>query len=313
MWRGVETDFSALRVIDAKIRELHSLNPSYFPDFGSSPQLFVGSDYSGEHKESQYLGFTFIFLPVESWRIWDRARQAVRSKHGITGGRRFGYSKMNDRVKRVATCELLAALIEQKGLLISLSVRKSLKSVFDTSPQIDRSRWGVEHCVGWENANIEKMLRVVHTVAFFIAGIVVRDQNVRWITDHDAIVANEQRFKEMSLVFRTVVGQYLSVPLGSVVFSTTFETSLEVEDFAAIPDLFGGAIVELFSAYARNGDDITAASFPRPSDLPAKTHEILDLLAQPGSLRRVFYKLEPGPTAETIEIADMNIAAPLRF
>lgn len=313
MWRGVKTSFSTLKVIDTKLRELHSLDPNYFPDFGASPSLFVGSDYSGEHKTSQYVGFTFIFLPVESWRVWDTSRRSVRSRHGIADARRFGYAKMNDRRKRAATGELLGALIEQPGLLISLSVRKTLRSVFDTSPQVDRSNWGVGHCVGWENADIEKMLRVVHTVAFFIAGIVARGQNVRWITDHDTIVANEQRFQEMALVFRNVLDQYLSVPLNSVSCSTTFETSLEVEDFAAIPDLVGGAMVELFTAHARNGNDITEATFPRPGKLPDKTHEILDLLARTGALRRVFYKVEPGPTVGTIEIADININAPLHL
>jgi hypothetical protein len=311
MWRGVDTNFSILRVIDAKIRELHALNGEYLPDFGSSPSLFVGSDYSGEHKESQYLGFTFIFLPVESWRNWDRSRQAARRKHCIEDGRRFGYAKMNDPRKRVATGELLEALTEQRGLLVSLSVRKVLKSVFDTSGQLDRSSWGVEHCVGWANADLEKMLRVVHTVAFFTAGIASGGQNVRWITDHDNIAANEQRFQQMAVVFRNVLDQYLSVRLNSVSCSTTFGSPLEVEDFAAIPDLVGGAIVELFTAHARNGHDISEATFPRPDKLPLKTHEILDSLAQPGHLRRVFYKVEPGPALGTIEIADINIAAPL--
>ena len=34
---------------------------------------------------------------------------------------------------------------------------------------------------------------------------------------------------------------------------TTFETFLEVEDFAAIPDLVGGAMVELFTAHELRG------------------------------------------------------------
>jgi hypothetical protein len=310
VWQGVETNFSILRVIDRKIRELHALNREYLPDFAASSSLFVSSDYSGEHKDSQYLAFTFIFLPVESWRSWDTLRQAVRRKHGIQD-RRFGYAKMNDRRKRVATGELLEALIKQRGLLISLSVRKTVKSVFDSSGTLDRATWGVGHCADWANADIEKMRRVVHTVAFFVSGIVARGQSVRWITDHDAIAANEQRFQEMALVFRNVLDQYLSVQLNSVSCSTTFESPLEVEDFAAMPDLVGGAIVELLTAHAQNGHEISEAAVPRPEKLPLKTQEILDRLAHPGLLRRVFYKVEPGPAPGTIEITDINIAAPL--
>ena len=88
---------------------------------------------------------------------------------------------------------------------------------------------------------------------------------------------------------------------------------MEVEDFAAMPDLVGGAIVDLFTTHLDNGDDISLAAIPRPSSLPSKAHEILDRLAQPAILRRVFYKVEPGPASGTIGIADINIAAPLQY
>jgi hypothetical protein len=309
VWNGIESPVSVLRIINEKIAERHAASKSYLPSFAGASSLVVGSDYSGEHAGAKYLGFTFVILPDESWRRWDAARIFIRERRGI-GRRRMAYSKLGDGLKRAALDDLIAALLAQSGLAISLIVSKRLKSIFGTSGQVDRVQWAVDHCSGWKPAEIEKMLRVVHVVAFFVAGIVSSGQEVRWVTDHDAIVANESRFNEMATVWKAVLSQYLTVAPRNVHCSTSFTSPLEVEDFVAIPDLIGGALVDLFTAHHRRGDVVSEDSAIRhPDNLSEKAKGIVGWLASPGILRRLVYTVEPGPCQGSVEITDINLSA----
>jgi hypothetical protein len=311
MWNRIQTNVSFLNVIDRKIAELHAHNDSYLPSFADAPRIVVGSDYSGEHAAAKYLGFTFVILPQSSWRAWNVSRLYIRATRNIQE-RHMAYSSLNDAFRRDALHEFLTALLLQKGMVITIVVNKQLRSIFQSSGQIDAGVWGVEHCGDWRPPEIEKMLRVVHAAAFFIAGVASAGQDVQWITDHDAIAANEARFQDMAAVFKAVLDQYLTVKLGSVRCSTSLESPLEVEDFVAIPDLIGGAMVDLFTAHRRRTDVFSEEMpTPRPEDLSWKTRTIIDWLARRGALRRLIYKFEPGPEAETLEIADMNLAMPL--
>lgn len=309
VWNSIDSPVSILRVINEKIVERHAASKVYLPSLAKASSLLVGSDYSGEHAESKYLAFTFVILPDESWRRWDAARVDIRKSRGL-GTRRMAYTRLGDGVRRAALDDLMGALLAQSGLVISLVVNKRLKSLFDASGQVDRVQWLAEHCTSWKRAEIEKMLRVVHVVAFFVAGVISTGQEVRWITDHDAIVANETRFNEMAAVWKAVLSQYLTVAPRSVHCSTSFTSPLDVEDFVAIPDLIGGALVDLFTAHQRRGDTFSEKSaIPHPDDLSEKAGVIVDWLATPGTLRRLVYTVEPGPQQGTVEIADINLSA----
>jgi hypothetical protein len=311
VWNPVDSPVSVLRVINEKIIERHTANNSYLPSFGDASSLVVGSDYSGEHAGSNYLGFTFVILPDESWRRWDAARLVIRNRRKL-GARRMAYSKLGDALKRAALDDLIAALLAQRGLAISVIVNKRLKSLFDSSGRVDPVQWAVDHCSDWKPAEVEKMLRVVHVVAFFVAGVVSTGQEIRWVTDHDAIVANESRFNQMAAVWKAVLSQYLTVVPRNVHCSTSFTSPLEVEDFVAIPDLIGGALVDLFSAHLSRGDVLSeSAATPYPDGLSDKAKAMVEWLAGTGALRTLVYTVEPGPSEGRIEIADIDLSMPV--
>jgi hypothetical protein len=306
MWNPVNADISLLQVIDAKIREIHTSDRAYLPDFSSSSALFVSSDYAGEHRASPYVALSFLLLPLESWRAWEQQRVLARQRYGATN-QRIGYARLAG-VKRHVMRELLRAVGAVEGLLATVLIRKTLGSLLDSSGKIDRARWLVEHCENWKLPTLEKMLRVVHFVAFLIAGLSSANQSVRWITDQDDIAPNEKRFQEMAQVFRVTVSRYLSHKLNHLSCSTTADSPLQVEDFAAIPDLAGGALAELFAAYGHRGVTLSEhLVIPRPDALPSKAHEILDWLADDHKLRRLVYTVDPGPNEGTIEIIDVNL------
>jgi hypothetical protein len=306
MWNPVHADVALLQVIGRKIQQIHAIDHRYLPDFSLSPALLLSSDYSGEHRESPYLALSFLILPLESWRAWEQKRQLIRERYRAVD-RRVGYARFAG-VKRLVSMELLNAVGMVDGLLITVLIRKNVKSILDASGVINKSQWAVSHCENWKPQTLEKMLRVVHFVAFMIAGVSSPDQDVRWITDQDDIAPNEERFNEMAQVFRMTASRYLPHKLGLLSCWTTAESSLGVEDFAAIPDLAGGALVDLFGAYARQGITLSESLvIPHPEALTSKPREILAWFGNDSRLRRLVYTIEPGPSEGTIEVKDTNV------
>src|SRR5207249_3520816 len=90
------------------------------------------------------------------------------------------------------------------GLSVSILVHKAIVSLFRESAQIDLSEPGLEGFSHWKGTSFEKMLRIVHLVSFFIAGLSRAGQDVLWITDEDEIAANDDRLSELTKLFGNV-------------------------------------------------------------------------------------------------------------
>jgi hypothetical protein len=87
------------------------------------------------------------------------------------------------------------------------------------------------------------MLRVVHIVSFFLAGLSRAHQNVIWITDEDEIAANDNRMRELTNLFGNISSHYLPHSMGHFRCGTmkSDDGSRQLEDLASIPDLVAGA------------------------------------------------------------------------
>ena len=87
----------------------------------------------------------------------------------------------------------------------------------------------------------ERMLRVVHLVSFFTAGLSRAGQDVLWFTDVDDIAANNERIVELTNVWANVFSHYLQHDLRHVRCGTTQcdNGTLQLEDLASIPQSLG--------------------------------------------------------------------------
>ena len=81
-------------------------NPGSLPRVDQGPILVLASDYSGQHKSSDFEIFTFLVSDYVFLGLWDKLRSEVR-KRFLPDGRRMAFKSLNDKVKRRALAPFL--------------------------------------------------------------------------------------------------------------------------------------------------------------------------------------------------------------
>jgi hypothetical protein len=162
-----------------------------------------------------------------------------------------------------------------------VAVNKDVLSLFDESGRVNLREWRLDAWSGWDHAAFEKMLRVTHIGAFLLAGLSTAGQNAFWITDEDAIASNIERLDQLVDQLAHLLDRCLPHSLGHLrVATTAADTGIkDLEDLAAIPDLFGGARSGLLNAYLATGvHRWHTLDLPKPGN--PKTSQIMGFLAK---------------------------------
>jgi hypothetical protein len=277
------------------IEHVERAEPRAIPDLRRGNLFFVASDYSGEHDVAEYQVLSLLFADLQQCGAWERQRVLVRRKY-LSDGRRMSFKNLRDKRRRYALEEFLSAANSITGLSLSVLIDKRITSLFRESGSIDLNGPEFKTFSHWRAKSFEKMLRVVHLVSFFLAGLSRSGQDVLWITDEDEIAANDDRLREVTNLFGNVSSHYLSQAMGHFRFGTTKsdDGSRQLEDLASIPDLVAGALADVLLAYHEQGTMPSNSLFVfRPQNLKAKTVEIMNWFStDTESLKRLVYVIE---------------------
>jgi len=127
---------------------------------------------------------------------------------------------------------------------LAVAVNKRTGSLLDPASAIDESNLftPVRH---WKKSSLEELFRVVALVSLLIAGLSRPGQNILWVSDEDAILANEARMREVPQLVGGMMSNLLDHTLGHLRYTTTHYDSGQghLEDLVAIPDLVAGALL----------------------------------------------------------------------
>lgn len=237
-------DFGLTTLLAKTMVEGRCCNPEI-----KGPCLIVASDYSGSHKESSYDIYSVLLGDLKHCDGWHEARLEIRRQF-LSDNRRMSYKGLNDRQRRKALGRFLDAADLIPGVCASLAVSKCIKTLFEQ----DFSQINPEliECRSWNESLFERVLRIVHIVSFWIAGLSLPHQDVLWFSDEDEIAANSQRLALLTKVWANVMNNYTVHTLRHLKCGTTKcdDGSKEIEDFAAIPDLVAGALSDLLTSIA---------------------------------------------------------------
>lgn len=281
-------------------------------DLHASPTLIVTSDYSGHQKGSLYEVYALLITGSQGWDTWESARLELRRTFKI-GSRRISFKGLNDvRKRRMVPCFLNAA-DQLPGLCVALVVQRSIQILFDEKGSLDYSSPELSQYTHYDAHVFERLLRVVHFVSFFLAGLSRPDQDVLWFTDQDDIAANDQRVVELTRIWANVFGHYLQHNLRHIRCCTTQcdNGTLQIEDLASVPDLAAGSLGEMFNRYAAAGGiPDSRLIVPAPRGLSRKSAAICRWLAYGGArLNRLVYLIEEVSDSGTLRIKDLHLHA----
>ena len=170
----------------------------------------------------------------------------VRKEYNL-GNKEIAFKDFSMGQLNRALSEYLNALDLLPGFLFSLAIDKRIGSVFGPSDK-DTERWIVEVLEsegfgGRKPAVNEKLLRVIHILAFFV-GLFTRDgQKVFWMTDNDAISETEEmHMNTLSLLQRVLTlytkdGVEFPVLGGALPFA---DDQLGIRDMLSATDVVAG-------------------------------------------------------------------------
>ena len=169
------------------------------------------TDFGGEHKEALFRTYSTL---VCGWNMSDlflKRMKSIRIEHKL-GEKEIAFKDFSMGQVNRALSDYLNALDFLPGFLFSIAIDKRIGSVFGP-PGKDTQKWIVEALesegFGGRKPHVsEKLLRVVHIVAF-LAGLFTRDgQNVFWMTDNDAISETEEMHKQTLSLFQRILTLY---------------------------------------------------------------------------------------------------------
>lgn len=237
-WQPLRTDLPEwITRLDQEMTSYAAIRPNVFPSITSS-SIVCASDYSGQQKQSKFDIIATIFIDRESLAKWNKIRRRVRDDL-IGDDRRLSFKALSDGKKKRAVLPFLRAADELRGLLLVVSIHKSLSGLFAETLQ--------GACMFPASAMetrsgrlvMERALRVAFFNAFFVSGLVRRDPFVHWLSDQDEIVSHNGRQLTMSWLTGSFMRLFSRSIAGHVVTMTTAADGSDrgLEDLAAIPDL----------------------------------------------------------------------------
>jgi hypothetical protein len=305
---GDRPDLGAMNHVSALMRTLDRTDGTALPDFTHASTLLIGSDYSGQHATSDFEALGFVIADSDRLQPWMAARSELRDKH-LPDGRRMAFKNLGDKKRKAMLPEFIEASDRIHGLLLVVLVDKSIKTFFR---QEDDGTADGNLLAGWPAKVEERLLRVCHIAALFIAGLSRPGQNIMWIGDQDEIAANELRLRQLTEASGRIMSGYLEHSLGHLRVGTTASDSgrREVEDFVAIADLAAGAMCEVLNAHRRAGVKFPPGTFvPNQKGMASKVDALTGWFCHKGDpLKKIVLSFEPAglPTKMIVRQYDFS-------
>ena len=247
--------------LDRVLLALRAREAGAWPDLSKGCRtITIFSDYGGESPEATHATYTFLCVPYETLGVFFAEAKAIRERHGLVEPYKevalkdLHYGPLSRSVK-----DWLGLIAHFPGLLFTLQVDRRLSSIFVGNDRGSMNEIGA--ILGelgydaWKGAVAEKLLRIVHTVAYLAAALSVEGQRLFWMTHEDAIVGNDRAFTGARVLLGRVLDAYAPGRFERVLVSKGLRDVHRVatyDDLVGLADLVGGS-VERFALYRSGG------------------------------------------------------------
>lgn len=245
-----------MKQIEGYIFPWGKIIPSSFIENGvkrvDGDTMYVSSDYSGDNSSSLFDTISVLAVGFDSIAGWNVFRSDIRDKY-LPDGRRLSYKKLSDSNRWNALGPFLTSSNLLDGVLVTLVVNKRVGSICYGNSFRDLICNERMLATEWKDVVFEKMVRSIYLVSLIIGEISNPGQNVYWISDDDAIFANQKKSIDLIGLLNVFSSYQVKHPLGRVGVATTTidERDRLDEDLNAIPDLASGAVAEMATCLAR--------------------------------------------------------------
>lgn len=303
VWTRIDNErFGLLNGLSASFSRFESLNPGVFPDLRHSDELLIASDYGRAYKPSLYHVYSFLLLNRDRYPSWDQDRIELRERTGLRR-RTMSYKNLGDKYRRRALLPFLEIVGRFHGLSITVAVDSAIRSLFTKEGAIDFSDPAFVPYAHWKEHIFERLLRIIHIISFLVAGLSTSGQTVRWITDNDPIVPdNEMRIKEVEKIGTRIMREYVPHQIDFEYATAQIDDGTKnVEDLVAIPDLITGTITEI-AVRSKGVLKISNQRLVLPDGISQKARSIENWIASPSRLQNIIVVLTLDQKRQSLDL-----------
>jgi hypothetical protein len=233
------------------------------PNFDKTGAVCIFSDYGGESSDSRYLTYTFTFVDYDFLGLnYEKKIKEIREAYGLQNPyKELAFKDLNYGPLQRALPAYLEMLDQSvNGLVFTLLVDKTVVSLLGENTKqtlLLAAQQMSELGLGqWRPKTVEKLQRVLATLAYFTHLLVPTGKKIFWMTDHDSIVANDEATKQTSQMFSNAIHQFPNVTYDPVGFATPFDKGSDemFADLLSVSDLVAGAIEHYFTRKSKMAD-----------------------------------------------------------
>lgn len=249
--KGGDFPFIA-HALEAHFLRLKEQRDLRLPDLSLDNQtVAVFSDFGGDHPESKVRSYSFLFASYNQLHWFKDQMALLRAKHRLDNPyKEIAFKDLRYGPLHRALDEYLLTLNNLvPGFLLTLIIDKDVAKLFTTGTDgIDPVNALKSAGLGvWPQKEAERVLRIMHSLAYLISLLASDGQKVFWMTDDDAIVANDERKRATGNLLQRLLGHYSKNKYSTVGMATPFDEEYFLHDLLSAPDLAAGAIEHYFS------------------------------------------------------------------
>jgi hypothetical protein len=257
---AIREDYPTISILLAQtVRTLAEL-----PDFSDDEKVAVMSDFGGEHKGSRFTTYSFLLMAYDKVGPFEEQTRALREKYDLLDPySEFSFKDLTYGPRSRALDEFLWIVDHFiHGAVITIAIDRQIETVFGPSKK-EAHTFLVDQLAAmglgqWKGPVAEKVLRVCHSIAFFVGLTTRENQRLLWYCDNDAIneMTKTRNFGDTQKIFQQALAMYAKHSFDLVGFGKSFDGKSHLDDLLSIPDLAAGVVQDVLKAHAIGDDNI---------------------------------------------------------
>jgi hypothetical protein len=219
------------------------------PSFHAAEAIGIFSDYGGDHAESRFDTYTFLFADYGALGTFDERVKAIRDSKRLPRSREIAFNAQREGSVAAAVPEVLRAADLIPGLLFTLAVEKSVGSIVSGAPDTAGKIQDQLRSVGlqsWTNRHdAERLIRVLHSVAYWLSLLGRDGMKTLWMSDNDAIHGRSEFPTDFENAYVRTLPLFNPPDFSIVGMAKSFKVDAEhpvLHEAVSISDLVAGAI-----------------------------------------------------------------------
>lgn len=222
--------------------------------------VMVFSDYGGEAKDARFQTYSIMLCSYDPLHHFFSRLTEIRGRHRLnTPYKEIAFKDLNYGPLKRALPDLLANYNNLlPGVVVTIAVEKTVETLFGDAKkathaamiaELEKAGFG-----SWKGDTAEKTLRILHTISYLVALLAKEGQNIFWMTDHDAIAANDGIFEKTRCLLGSILKAYSKAEYGKIGCAVPFEEKTKFTDLLSLPDIVGGSIEHYLSREQKLAD-----------------------------------------------------------